>query len=287
VTGSQGGESMNGNEDQYDLMISADRNYTHYLSELKRFQSLFFYLSWRDISVRYKQAVIGFLWTVLRPVFTMLIMSFVFGRLANLPANGAPYPILVFTGLLPWQLFSTSLISCGSSLVMNKDMVSKVYFPKMIIPLSTISVNITDFVISFVLMLLFMAYYHFVPSWHIVFLPIFILLVLIAIIGPGLLVAALNVRYRDFQFIVPFIVQVGMYISPVAYSILLVPKKCYALFALNPMVGIINGFRWCVIGGDWPLRLYPLVASGIMIVIFLLLGVIFFIKSEASFADRI
>ena len=229
------------------LIIEAGKSEKHYWADLWRYRELFYFLSWRDILVRYKQTVIGIAWSVIRPLLTMVVFTIVFGKLAKLPSGEAPYPVLVFTAILPWQYFANALSEASNSLISNQNMISKIYFPRIIMPTSTIIVSLTDFVISFVLLGITMAIYRFVPSWKIVFMPLFLLLATILSLGMGYLFSALNVKYRDFRYVIPFIVQVGMYISPVGFSSDVVPIRYRFWYSLNPMVGVIDGFRWSII----------------------------------------
>ena len=230
------------------LIIEAGKSEKHYFKDLWRYRELFYFLSWRDILVRYKQTVIGVAWSIIRPVLTMIVFTIVFGRLAKLPSTDAPYPILVFTALLPWQFFSNALADSSNSLIANANMVSKIYFPRIIMPASSIIVALVDFIISFLLLGIVMAWYRYVPSWKIIFMPLFLLLALILSLGVGFLLSALNVKYRDFRYIVPFIIQFGLYVSPVGFSSGIVPDKWRLLYSINPMVGVIDGFRWSIIG---------------------------------------
>jgi len=233
--------------------------------EVWHHRELFYFLAWRDILVRYKQTVIGILWAVLRPLLTLLIFVFIFGRVAKLPAQGMPYPVMVFAGLLPWQLFSTSLTECSTSLITNSNLISKVYFPRLIVPASAVIVSFVDFAISFGLLALLMIFYHVWPTWHLLALPFFTLLALIASTGAGLWLAALNVEYRDFRYVVPFFVQLGLYVSPVGFSSSLVRDKLgetvFVLYSLNPVVGVVDGFRWAISGGRSPTTPEPTAAS--------------------------
>jgi lipopolysaccharide transport system permease protein len=236
--------------EKFDLIIEARSTEGNYWRDLWRFRGLFYFLAWRDILVRYKQTVIGIAWNLLRPLITMIIFTIVFGKIAKLPSNGVPYPIFVFSALLPWQFFSNSLTECSMSLVGNSNLISKVYFPRLIIPASSVIVSFVDFIISFVILIGLMLWYQFIPDWKILTLPLFILLTFATSIGIGLWLTALNVKYRDFRYIVPFIVQFGLFISPVGFSSNVVPEKWRLLYSLNPMVGVIDGFRWAILGGN-------------------------------------
>lgn len=270
------------------LIIEAGRTEKHYWADLWRYRELFYILSWRDITVRYKQTVIGILWAIIRPLLTMVIFTVIFGKLAKLPTNGnVPYPIMVFVGMLPWQFFSTAISESSNSLVSNTQLITKVYFPRIIIPISSVVTSFIDFLVSFVILILLMVFYHFTPSWHIIFLPVFLLIAFLASAGTGLYITALNVKYRDFRYIVPFIVQFGLYISPVGFSSSVVPEKYRLLYSLNPMVGVIDGFRWSILGGKSTINLSYFLMSIIVVVFFLVLGIYQFRKMEKKFADII
>ena len=272
---------------QQEIIIEAGRPESQYWRDLFRYRELFYFLAWRDVLVRYKQTVIGILWAVLRPLLTLLIFVFIFSKIAKLPAQGMPYPVMVFAGLLPWQLFSTSLTECSTSLISNSNLISKVYFPRLIVPASAVIVSFVDFAISFGLLVLLMIFYHVWPTWHLLGLPFFTLLALIASTGAGLWLAALNVEYRDFRYVVPFFVQLGQYISPVGFTSKLVPEKWQLLYSLNPMVGIINGFRWAISGGTTPIFVPGLIASFGAMSLLLVGGVWYFRRMERTFADVI
>ena len=238
-----------------EITIEAGRGERQYWRDLWRYRELFYFLAWRDILVRYKQTVIGISWAVIRPLLTMLVLSFVFSILAKMPSGGVPYPILVFSGLLPWQFFATAFAESGNSLVSNSGMISKVYFPRLVVPVSSVITSFVDFLISAVIMVLIMLYYGFMPGSSIVVLPLFVVLAFATAFGSGLWVSALMVRYRDFRYIVPFVVQFGLYISPVAFKSDVVPEKWRLLYSMNPMVGVIDGFRWALLGEKniyWP-----------------------------------
>lgn len=269
------------------ITIEAGRTEKHYWKDLWRYRELFYFLAWRDLLVRYKQTVIGIAWAVLRPLLTILALTLVFGKLAKLPSGGVPYPILVFAALLPWQFFASSFSEAGNSLISNANMISKVYFPRITIPASSIIVGIVDFLISLVLLALIMAWYGFMPGVRILLLPLFTLIVIAASLGGGLWIAALNVKYRDFRYIIPFVVQFGLYVSPVGFSSSIVPENWRLIYSLNPMVGVIDGFRWAILGGTNELYLPGFVLSIVMVFLILLSGVIYFRKTEKTFADVI
>ena len=270
------------------LTIKAGRAEKHYWADLWRYRELFYILSWRDVTVRYKQTIIGVLWVVLRPLLTMVVFTLIFGRLAKLPSDGnAPYAIMVFAAMLPWQFFASSVSEASNSLINNTQLITKVYFPRIIIPFSSIVTSFVDFMVSFTVLVLLMVYFKFTPGWNILFLPFFLLIAFLTAAGVGLYITALNVKYRDFRYIVPFIVQFGLYVSPVGFSSSIVPEKYRLLYSLNPMVGVIDGFRWAILGSGSTIYLPGfLVSIGVML-FFLFLGIYKFRKMEKTFADII
>lgn len=271
-----------------ELIIEAGRTERQYWRDLWRYRELFYFLAWRDILVRYKQTVIGMAWALIRPFLTMVVFTVVFGTLAKLPTEGgAPYPILVFAAMLPWQFFANSLSECSNSLITNSNLISKVYFPRLIVPGSAVVVSFVDFLISGIILLGLMAWYDFVPSWRIITLPLFIAVAFAASMGAGLWLASLNVKYRDFRYIVPFIVQFGLYISPVGFSSSVVPEQWRMLYSLNPMVGVIDGFRWAILGGGSHLYVPGFLLSLAFVVILFFGGIWYFRKMERTFADVI
>lgn len=272
---------------QPELIIEAGRAERQYWKDLWRYRELFYFLAWRDILVRYKQTVIGIAWALIRPFLTMVVFTVVFGNLAKLPSEGVPYPILVFSAMLPWQFFASSLSDCSNSLISNANLISKVYFPRLIVPTSAVVVAFVDFLVSGMILLGLMAWYNFVPSWRIITLPIFIAIAFAASMGVGLWLASLNVKYRDFRYIVPFIVQFGLYISPVGFSSSIVPEQWRLLYSLNPMVGVIDGFRWAILGGDSRLYMPGFTLSMILVGLLFVSGIWFFRKTERTFADVI
>jgi lipopolysaccharide transport system permease protein len=272
---------------QQELIIEAGRAERQYWKDLWTYRELFYFLAWRDIIVRYKQTVIGLAWALIRPFLTMVVFTVVFGNLAKLPSEGAPYPILVFAAMLPWQFFSSALAECSNSLINNANLVSKVYFPRLIVPASAVIVSFVDFMVSGMILLGLMAWYDFVPSWRILTLPLFIAIAFAASIGAGLWLSALNVEYRDFRYIVPFIVQFGLYISPVGFSSSIVPEQWRLLYSLNPMVGVIDGFRWAILGGASKLYWSGFILSLGIVVLLLVSGIWYFRKTERRFADVI
>lgn len=273
-------------------ILEAGRAEKNYWRDLWRYRELFQVLAWRDLSVRYKQTVIGVAWAVVRPILTMLVFTFVFGTVANLKSHGtAPYALMVFAGLLPWQFFSTALTDSSNSLTTNANLISKVYFPRLIVPTATIVVAFVDFAISFVLLLGMMVIYQFVPPWQIIFIPVFVVLCFLTSLGPGLWITSLNVKYRDFRYVIPFIIQFGLYLTPVGFTkdviLAKIPENLHFVYNMNPMVGVIDGFRWCILGGPSPF-LEPAFLIGIGVTIFMLwLGIRQFRKMEKTFADLI
>ena len=270
----------------HEVILEAGRADRNYWADLWRYRELFEVLAWRDIAIRYKQTVIGVAWAVIRPVLTMAIFTVVFGRLAKLPSEGgAPYPLMVFAGLLPWTFFATALSDASSSLVSNANLIGKVYFPRLIVPTATVVASFVDFAISLGIMACLMAWYRFMPDWRLLLLPAFALLAVLASLGPALWITAVNVRYRDFRYVIPFLVQFGLYVSPVGFSSAVVPERWRLLYSLNPMVGVIDGFRWCLLGGHSPLSAQSVAISVVMAVAFLAIGLAQFRRLERSFAD--
>ena len=270
------------------IVIEPGKAERHYWLDLWRYRELFRVLAWRDLSVRYKQTVIGVLWALIRPVLTMVVFTIVFGRIAQLPTDGtAPYALMVFAGILPWTFFSNGLSEASSSLINSANLISKVYFPRLIVPTATVVVALVDFFISFCILLLLMVWYQFMPDWRILVLPAFVLLAFCATVGPALWITALNVKYRDFRYIIPFIVQFGLYVSPIGFSSSVVPEQWRLVYSLNPMVGVIDGFRWCILGGQSELYAPGLATSVGVTGLFLWFGIHQFRKMEKSFADLI
>jgi lipopolysaccharide transport system permease protein len=269
------------------LVIEARRVERHYWRDIWRYRELFYFLAWRDILVRYKQTAIGVAWALIRPFLTMIVFTIIFGSLAKLPSEGVPYPILVFAAMLPWQFFANALSECSNSLVLNANLVSKIYFPRLIVPTSAVIVSFVDFMISGIILLGLMVWYNFVPSWQILTLPLFILIAFAAAMGGGLWFAALNVEYRDFRYIVPFIVQFGLYVSPVGFSSSIVPPQWRLLYSLNPMVGVIDGFRWAILGSKSQIYWPGFILSLGFVVLLLVSGIWYFRKVERTFADVI
>lgn len=268
-----------------EIIIKPGMNAIHYWRDIWRFRELFFFLAWRDLLVRYKQTVIGIAWSVLRPFLTMLVFTIVFGRLAKLPSNGVPYPIMVFAAMLPWQFFANSLNESSNSLIDNANLLTKVYFPRIIIPTSSVIVSLVDFIISLIMLFGVMAWYHFVPSIRMFLLPCFFLMALLTAIGVGLCLSALNVKYRDFRYVVPFMIQFGLYISPVGFSSAIVPLRWRPFYFLNPMVGVIDGFRWAILGDAFPVFWPGILISMLLITLIFISGLFYFRNVERTFAD--
>ncbi len=274
-------------KEDFEFTIESGKTERHYWMDLWRYRELFYILAWRDIAVRYKQTIIGVLWAVLRPLLTMMIFVVVFGKIAKLPSEGVPYPIFVFAAMLPWTFFATAFADASNSLIGNANLISKVYFPRLIIPASSVIVAGVDFLISFVILIGLMVWYNYMPDWHILTLPFFLLLAFFAVLGAGLYVAALNVKYRDFRFVIPFVVQLGLYISPVGFSTTIVPEKYQLLYYLNPMVAVIDGFRWAISGGKTAFNMTELTVSIAMVIFLCIIGIYHFRKTEKTFADVI
>jgi lipopolysaccharide transport system permease protein len=271
-----------------ELIIEPGMAQRQYWRDIWIYRELLAILAWRDIAVRYKQTAIGIAWAIIRPLLTMIIFTVIFGRVARLSSEGsAPYPVMVFAGMLPWLLFSTILSEASNSLVANTNLVGKVYFPRIIIPASTSATALLDLAINLVLFAGLMLWYGFVPSWRVVFLPAFILFAALASLGPSLFITALNVKYRDFRYVIPFVVQFGLYISPVGFSSSVVPEKWKLLYSLNPLVGVIDGFRWCVIGDASRIYLPGFLVGILVTISSLWIGIAYFRATERTFADLI
>lgn len=270
------------------LVIEPGRAERNYWRDLWAYRELFAILAWRDVAVRYKQTVIGAAWALIRPFLTMVVLTVIFGKLANLPSDGtAPYAILVFAGMLPWTLFASALADASNSVVGSADLIKKVYFPRLIVPLAAVGVAFIDFTVNFLMLIALMIAYRFVPSWQVVLLPAFTAFTLLAGFGPSLLLTTFNVRYRDVRYIIPFLVQFGLYVSPVGYSSNIVSEQWRLLYSLNPVVGAIDGFRWCILGGQSELYLPGLLVSFFVAIFLLWLGIRQFRKMEKGFADLI
>jgi lipopolysaccharide transport system permease protein len=269
-----------------ELILEAGRSSRHYWGDLWRYRELLGFLAWRDIKVRYKQTVLGVLWALIQPAVTLAVFSFIFGKLAGMPSGSVPYPLMVLAGLLPWQLFSAAFSNASGSLVSNTHLISKVYFPRLIVPLSSVAVALIDFCIVLVLLAALCLWWQFAPDWRILFLPLFVVLTLITAVGTGLWLTALTVKYRDFRFVVPFLLQVGLFLSPVGFSTTNLPTW-RQLYSLNPMVGAIDGFRWCVLRGEPALDPLNLGISVAMSALLLFTGLWYFRRMERGFADII
>jgi homopolymeric O-antigen transport system permease protein len=270
------------------LVLEPGRAERHYWRDLWTYRELFAILAWRDVAVRYKQTVIGVAWAIVRPFLTMVIFTIVFNHLAGLPSeSAAPYPVLVFAGMLPWFLFSSILADGSGSIVSNANLIDKVYFPRIIIPASTVVTALVDFTINLLMLAALMTWYGFAPSWRFLLLPGFVILAVLASLGPALFITAMNVRYRDFRYVIPFIVQFGLYVSPVGFSSAVVPEQWRFWYSLNPLVGVIDGFRWCILGADSTLYLPGFLSSLGVVALLLWLGVAHFRRTERTFADLI
>lgn len=269
-----------------ELILEAGRASRNYWSDLWRFRELLGFLAWRDIKVRYKQTTLGVLWALIQPAITLAVFTFIFGRLAGMPSGRAPYPLLVLCGLLPWQLFSAAFSNASGSLVANTHLISKVYFPRLIVPLSSVAVALIDFAVVLVLLAVMCLWWQFVPDWRILLAPLFIVLALLTAIGTGLWLTALTVKYRDFRFVVPFLLQIGLFLSPVGFSSTNLPNWRF-IYSLNPMVGVIDGFRWCLLRGEPALNPVNLGTSVVMTLLLLASGLWYFRRTERTFADII
>ena len=273
---------------QEPLVLEAGRGDRQYWHDVWRYRELFLILAWRDVSVRYKQTLLGIVWAFMRPFLTMVVFTVVFGQLAKLPPGGpVPYALMVFAGLLPWTLFSSILGDASSSVLNNANLVGKVFFPRLLVPMATVVVALIDFAVSLVILVGLMIWYGVMPGWQILMLPVFVALTLAAAIGPALWASALVVKYRDFRFVVPFIVQIGLYVSPVGFSSTIVPEQWRLLYSLNPMVGIIDGFRWSIVGGSMPIYWPGFMISLAAIALVLWAGIAGFRRIERSFADLV
>jgi lipopolysaccharide transport system permease protein len=270
----------------HELTIEAGKGGVRYWKDLWRYRELFYFLAWRDILVRYKQTALGIAWALIQPLLTMAIFTVIFGRIAKLPSDGVPYPVLVFAALVPWQFFAQGLSGASNSLVSSASLISKMYFPRLIIPAGAVVTSAVDFLISAGFLAILMIWYGLAPSARLMTIPFFALLALGAALGAGILLSALTVRYRDFRYIIPFILQLGQYISPVGFSSSVVPDRWRLLYSLNPMVGVIDGFRWAIIGKS-ELYVPGLILSVVMVITMLALGISYFRGTERTFADVI
>lgn len=270
---------------QQEIVIKPGMGALHYWRDIWRYRELFFFLAWRDILVRYKQTAIGIAWSVIRPLMTMLVFTIVFSRLAMLPSNGVPYPIMVFAAMLPWQFFANSLSESSNSLIENGNLLSKVYFPRLIVPASSVIVSLVDFFISCIILAVIMLWYSFIPDFKILLLPFFLLMAFFVSFGVGLWFSALNVKFRDFRYVVPFLVQFGLYISPVGFSSTIVPEKWRILYFVNPMAGVIDGFRWALLGDAFPVNWPGFCLSFFLMMLIFSSGIVYFRRMERTFAD--
>lgn len=269
------------------LIIEAGRTERQYWRDLWRYRELFLFFTWRDLLVRYKQTIVGVSWSLVRPLLTMVVLTIVFGKLGKMPAGKVPYPLLVLGGMLPWQFFAAAISECGNSLLMNSNMISKIYFPRLVITVSSVMTTLVDFLISAIFLVALMIYFHYPPHATLFALPFYVVLMIGASFGIGLWIAALMVQYRDFRFIVPFVLQFGLYISPVGFQTSVIPVRFRLLYSLNPMVGIIDGFRWCILGPESHIYLTGLVISIAEVVVSIASGIWYFRKTERIFADVI
>ena len=272
---------------EYNIIVEPGRIERQYWRDLWSYRELFYFLAWRDILVRYKQTAIGIAWAILRPFLTMIVFTIVFGKLAKMDSGNVPYPILVFAAMLPWQFLSNAFSGCSNSLIGNANLISKVYFPRLAIPASAVMVSFVDFFISLFLLFGLMIWYDFWPTWRIVTLPVFIIIAFAISLGSGLWVSAMNVKYRDFRYVVPFIVQLGLYISPVGFSSDVIPDQYRLLYSLNPMVGVIDGFRWAILGSETNLYWPGFLLSMGLVILITIFSLRYFRKTERTFADII
>ena len=270
---------------QDEIVIEPGVGLRNYWRDLWNYRQLFYFLAWRDIAVRYKQTVIGVAWSLIRPVLTMVVFTVIFGRWANLPSDGVPYPVMVFSAMLPWQFFSGALGDSSNSLIANTNLITKVYFPRLAIPMASVMVSLVDFLISMVILVVLMLVFRVAFTWRLLLLPLLTALTFAVSLGGGLWMASLNVKYRDFRYVVPFMLQLGMYISPVGFSTSIVPPALMPLYALNPMVGIIDGFRWAITGSTF--AGWTLLVSAVITLFLLIGGLWYFRKTERGFADVI
>jgi len=267
-----------------ELVLEPGRSSRNDLADLWRYRELLGFLAWRDVKIRYKQTTLGVLWALIQPAITLAVFTFIFGKLAAMPAGNVPYPLLVLCGLLPWQLFSAAFTNASGSLVANTHLISKIYFPRLVIPLSSVAVAVIDFCVVLLLLALMFAWFQYLPDWRIIFLPLFLLLTLLTAIGTGLWLTALTVKYRDFRFVVPFLLQIGLFLSPVGFSSTNIPNWRIT-YSFNPMVGAIDGFRWCLLRGEPALDPLNLAISVGMMLFLLWTGLWYFRRTERSFAD--
>ncbi|MCX6089261.1 MAG: ABC transporter permease [Candidatus Atribacteria bacterium] len=274
-------------ENTIEIIIEPGKSAKQYWKDLWQYRELFYFLAWRDVLVRYKQTVIGVAWSVLRPLLTMIVFTVVFGRIAKLPSSGVPYPILVYAAMLPWQFFANAMSESSNSLIGNANLITKIYFPRLIVPASSVVVSLVDFGISLSIMVILMFWYRFLPNIRMFTLPLFLLFAIVVSLGFGFWLSALNVKYRDFRHIIPFIVQFGLYVSPVGFSSSIVPAQWRLLYSLNPMVGVIDGFRWAILGENVGLYWPGFILSLVLTIAVFLSGLWYFRRTERTFADVI
>ncbi len=276
---------------EFDLIIEAGRADRNYWRDLWRYRELFYFLAWRDILVRYKQTALGIAWALLQPLATTIVGTLIFSRLAKMPSGDVPYPILIYAGMLPWQFFSSALSNSGQSVLSNANLITKVYFPRLIVPAAAVITSLVDFLIASSMLLVLYVWYHFAPDWRLLALPLFLVFAFAAALGAGLWLTALTVKYRDFRFVVPFLVQFGLYLSPVFFRSDLVREKlgetAYLAYSLNPMAGVIEGFRWCLLAGNGALDPVAVSLSATVTLLLLWSGVAFFRRTERAFADLV
>jgi lipopolysaccharide transport system permease protein len=269
------------------ITIDSQNTEVRYWKDFWHYRELLYFLSWRDFLVRYKQTIIGIFWSIIRPFLTMLVLTLVFGKIAKLPSNNIPYPLIILSAILPWQFFSNAIIESSNSIINNSALITKIYFPRAIIPASITIVSLTDFISCLIILLIFMGWYHFIPDYRIIFLPFFLLLLLILALGTGFWFSSINVKYRDFKFIIPFLVQLGIYISPVGFNSNIIPEKWRIFYSLNPITGIIDGFRWSTLRGNQDIYLPGLILSIVLSIVIFISGIWYFRKIERGFADII
>ena len=252
--------------------------------ELWKFRELLYFFAWRDIKVRYKQTIMGVLWAIIQPLFSMVIFSLFFGRLANVPSDGVPYPIFSYTGLVPWIFFANALAQASNSLVVNANMIKKIYFPRLALPIAAVLAGVIDFILAFIVLLGIMLFYRMVPTVNVIWLPFFSLLALVTSLGVSLWLSAINVQFRDVRYTIPFIIQSWLFLTPIAYPSSSIPEPWRTIYGLNPMAGVVEGFRWALLGTDTAPGPMTMVSAGVALVLFIS-GAFYFRRMEQSFAD--
>jgi lipopolysaccharide transport system permease protein len=281
-------ETVKSKSEQQVTIIQPEKGWSALkLGDLWRYRELIYFMTWRDVKVRYKQTLLGASWAILRPFLTMVVFSIFFGNLAKVPSDGIPYPIYTFTALLPWELFATALSQASRSLVQNTNMVTKIYFPRMILPISSILAGVVDFLVAFLVLIGMMIFYKITPTIYIWTLPLYLLLTLVTALGVGLWLSALNVLYRDINYITPFLTQFWLYITPIAYPVSMIPEKWRLIYALNPMSGVVDGFRWALLGNQQSAPGPMLIVSSVIAVVTLVSGLFYFRRMERQFADMV